>query len=133
MHRDIARAHFLFICLFDVSESAEKLQCLSAGWGKQQGLVCGLIDVHDLVKSIVYSFLSFPSLHSPQRLLQSRNARLLSVLSFCRLRCGAGFLKNLYIEECEASYSFFHVFENVQRLQCVCAGRGNKEGLDSGL
>lgn len=47
--------------------------------------------------------------------------------------CAAAFLKNLYMEECEASYSFFHVSENVQRLQCVCVGRSNKEGLDSGL
>lgn len=36
MHRVVASAHSLFICLFDVSESAEKLQCLSAGWGNKR-------------------------------------------------------------------------------------------------
>ena len=40
--------------------------------------------------------------------------------------CAAAFLKNLYMEEREASYSFFHVSENVQRLQCVCAAEETK-------
>ena len=54
-------------------------------WLENEGLVCGLIDVHDPVKSIVYSLLSFSSF--PSEVLQSRTARLLRVLSFCLPRC----------------------------------------------
>lgn len=99
--------------------------------GKQEGFVCGLIDVHDLVKPIVYSLLSFSSF--PSEVLQSRNARLLRVLSFCLPRCvqlpfsRTCTWKNVRLHI--LSFMFLKMFKGCN----VSVGRSNKEGLDSGL